>query len=83
MKRPESLTDTDAEARGVHLEIMRSAPPWRKIELMEDLNRALREIARSELRRLHPEASEEEIRRRLAGRLLGEELATLAYGPPP
>ena len=79
MKR-QSLTDTDPEARRVHLDLMRSAPPWRKVELMEDLNRALRLLVLGELRRRFPAATEEEIQRRLADRLLGEELAALVYG---
>lgn len=79
MKR-EALTDTDLEARRVHLELMRSAPPWRKVEIMEDLNRSLRLLVLGELRRLFPAAPEKEIVRRLADRLLGEELAARAYG---
>jgi hypothetical protein len=82
MKR-QALTDTDPEAQRVHLELMRSAPPWRKVEIMEDLNRALRLLILAELRRLLPEAPEDEIVRRLADRLLGEELAARAYGSRP
>lgn len=82
MKR-EALTDTDPEALRVHLELMRSAPPWRKVEILSDLNRALRLLVLAELRRLFPEAPEEEIFRRLADRLLGEDLAALAYGSRP
>jgi len=47
---------------------------------MEDLNRALRLLVLGELRRRFPAATEEEIQRRLADRLLGEELAALVYG---
>ena len=39
------------------------------------LNRAL-----SGLRQRHPEASEDELRRRLAGLLIGEDLAVKVYG---
>jgi len=80
MKR-QGLTDTDTETRRVHLEMMRRAPPWRKIELMDDLNRALRLLILGELRRLFPAAPEEELCRRLADRLLGDELASRVYGP--
>lgn len=59
---------------------MRSAPAWRKLELVEDLNRALRLLALGELRRRFPEASERELFRLLADRLLGSELAARAYG---
>jgi hypothetical protein len=77
-----ALTDTDAAALRVHLGLMRSAPPWRKVEILEDLNRALRLVVLGELRRRFPKAPEEEIARRLADRLLGEELAGRAYGRP-
>jgi hypothetical protein len=80
MRKRQALTDTDPEARQVHLELMRSAPPWRKVEVMEDLNRALRLLVLGELRRRLPAATEEEIQRLLADRLLGEELAAVAYG---
>jgi hypothetical protein len=75
------LSDTDAETRRVHLDLMRSAPPWRKLELVDDLNRALRLLALSDLRRRFPDASEKELLRALADRLLGPELAARAYGP--
>jgi hypothetical protein len=53
------------------------------VEIMEDLNRALRLLVLGELRRRFPKASEEEIFRRLADRVLGEDLAARAYGPRP
>ena len=77
----QGLSDTDAETQKAHLDLMRSAPPWRKLELVDDLNRALRLLVLSDLRRRFPDESEEELRRRLADRLLGPELAALAYGP--
>ena len=79
MKR-QGLTDTDTETRRLHLEMMRSAPPWRKVELMDDLNQTLKLLILGELRRLFPAAPEEELRRRLADRLLGDDLAERAYG---
>ena len=80
MSRRQGLTDTDAETMQVHVQLMRSAPSWRKVELMVDLNRAIRLLVVGELRRKYPAATEKEIQRRLADRLLGEELASLAYG---
>jgi hypothetical protein len=80
MSGRQGLSDTDPEAMRIHLQLMRSAPPWRKLEIMEDLNHALRLLVVGELRRRFPAATEDEIRRRLADRLLGDELAALAYG---
>lgn len=59
---------------------MRETPPWRKMEMLDGLNRAARDLALTGLRRRHPETGEGELRRRLAGLLLGEDLACKVYG---
>ena len=73
--------DTSPEAEAVLFKLLRETPGWRKLEMMEDLNRAARQLALVGLRRRHPEASIEELKRRLAGILLGEALALKVYGP--
>jgi hypothetical protein len=73
--------DTHPEARRVQIELMRQAPPWRKMELLGQLNHMARLFALSGLRTRYPHASEREIRRRLADLILGEELAAEVYGP--
>ena len=73
--------DTTPEAEVVLFGLWREIPAWRKLELMEDLNRMARQLALVGLRERFPKASEEELRRRLASILLGEELATRVYGP--
>lgn len=73
--------DTSPEAEEVLFRLIRETPVWRKWELMDDLNRAARQLAVAGLRMEYPDASDEEIRRRLADRLLGEELAAEVYGP--
>ena len=75
--------DTSPEAEAVLFQLWREAPAWRKLQWMEDLNRTARHLALLGLRRRFPEASEAELRRRLASLLLGEELATRVYGPLP
>lgn len=75
--------DTTAEAEDVLLALLRQAPGWRKLALVGQANAAVRLLAEQGLRQRYPQASEAEIRRRLAGLLLGEALATRAYGPPP
>jgi hypothetical protein len=77
------VRDTAAEAEGVLLELLRRAPAWRKLALVGQANAAVRLLAEQGLRQRHPQADGAEIRRRLAGLLLGEELATRAYGPLP
>jgi hypothetical protein len=77
------LTDTSTDAERVQIEILRSMPSWRKLRLWNDLNMGMRQVALSGLRERFPNASSEELRRRLATLLLGPELATKAYGPEP
>ena len=77
------LTDTSAEAERVQIEILRSMPSWRKFQLWNDLNMAMRQVALAGLRERYPSAPPEELRRRLATILLGPELARQAYGPEP
>ena len=76
-------TDTSAEAERVQIEILRAMPSWRKMQLWNDLNMAMRQVALEGLRQRFPSALPEELRRRLATILLGPELAAQAYGPEP
>ena len=73
--------DTQPEAERVLIELLRQAPPWRKLDMVGQLNRTVRTLALSGLRQRHPQASPGELRRRLADLLLGPELAARAYGP--
>ena len=72
--------DTSPEAERVLIELLRAAPPWRKLAMLNDANRSVRHLAMNGLHQRHPEESSARIRRRLADLFLGEELATLAYG---
>jgi hypothetical protein len=66
------------EALQIHL--LHEAPPWRKMEMLAGLNATAKILALSGLRRRYPKASREELYRRLADLLLGEELACKVYG---
>ena len=77
------LSDTTPEAKAVHLRLLREMPPWRRLAMMDELNATARTLALSGLKSRHPNASEEELQRRLADLLLGPELAERAYGPFP
>ncbi|VAW35919.1 hypothetical protein MNBD_CHLOROFLEXI01-1474 [hydrothermal vent metagenome] len=72
--------DTSPEAEAILFKLLREAPAWRKLEMLEGLNRTARQLALAGLRQRHPNASAKELRRRLANLLLGEELAAQAYG---
>jgi hypothetical protein len=79
----ELFPDTRPEAEGVLLELLRQAPPWRKLEMVAQMNETVRTLVLSGLRQRYPHASPEELRRRLADALLGAELAARVYGPLP
>ncbi len=73
--------DTHPEAEAVLINLLRQAPPWRKLHMVGQLNQTVRTLALSGLRQRHPEATLQELHRRLADLLLGPDLAARAYGP--
>jgi len=75
--------DTSPEAEAVLFKLWRETPAWRKLEMMESLNQGARQLALMGLRQRFPDASPEELQRRLASILLGEDLASRVYGPSP
>ncbi len=76
-------SDTTPEVEAMIIERMRRASALEKWRMVAELNASVRALAMAGLRQRHPHASEAELRRRLAGLLLGEELAERAYGPLP
>jgi hypothetical protein len=77
------FADTDPRVEAIMLSRLRAMPVWRKLELMEQLNHMAYVLALSDLRERYPQASESELRRRLADLRIGQELAEQAYGPLP
>lgn len=73
--------DTTPEAEAFLFAYWREAPAWEKWQRMAQLNQSARLLALAGLRSRYPDASEAEIRRRLADLLLGRELAARVYGP--
>jgi hypothetical protein len=80
---PTLQRDTSPEAERVQIEGLRAMSPWRKMQLWNDHNMAMRKVALSGLRMRFPNATTQELDRRLATLLLGPELAAKAYGPEP
>ena len=64
----------------LQIQLWRQASPTRKMQMLAQLNSSARTLALTGLRSRYPQASEAELRRRLAGLLLGEELAGKLYG---
>ena len=64
----------------LQIQLWRQASPTRKMQMLAQLNHAARTLALTGLRSRYPQASEVELRRRLASLLLGDELARKVYG---
>ena len=64
----------------LQIRLWREAPPWRKMEMLAELNASVKAIALSGLRKRYPQASETQLQRYLADLLLGESLARKVYG---
>jgi hypothetical protein len=73
--------DTHPEAEAVLIDLLRTTPPWRKLELVGQMNEAVKVMMLSGLRERYPEDSPALLHRRMADLLLGPELATQVYGP--
>ena len=72
--------DTHPKMESLQIQLWRQASPTRKMHMLAQLNASVRMVALAGLRSRYPQASESELRRRLAGLLLGEELARKIYG---
>ncbi|MBS1248816.1 MAG: hypothetical protein MAG431_00378 [Chloroflexi bacterium] len=75
------LSDTHPKMEALQIELLRKTPPWRKVEMLGQMYETTKQLALVGLRHRHPEASEAELRRRLADLLLGPQLAERVYGP--
>jgi hypothetical protein len=73
-------SDTHPKVEALQIELWRQASPTRKMHMLAQLNASVRILALAGLRSRYPNASETELRRRLANLLLGEELARKVYG---
>lgn len=71
--------DTTHEAQQMHFQLMRQLPGWKRLALACDLTQALRQLLLSDIRRRHPAAGEEEVRRRFIARVLPREDVIRAY----
>jgi hypothetical protein len=72
--------DTHPEIEDLQLKLLRDLPPWKKLEMLAQLNQTARSLALSGLRQRHPHAGNSQLQRYLADLILGEELAEQVYG---
>lgn len=73
-------SDTHPKMEALQIALWRQASPTRKMQMVAQLNASVRTLALAGLRSRYPQASEAELRRRLAGLLLGDEMARKVYG---
>lgn len=74
------FSDTHPKMEALQIRLWREASPTRKMQMLAQLNKSSQVLARMGLRSQYPLAEESELQRRLAGLLLGEELAKKVYG---
>jgi len=73
-------SDTHPKMESLQIQLWRQASPTRKMHMLAQLNASVHMLALAGLRSRYPQASETELRRRLADLLLGKELASKVYG---
>ena len=71
--------DTHPTIERIQLDIIRHMPSWAKFALVDDLNETVKAFAISGIKQRSPGATPEQIKRQLAGMMLGEELARKVY----
>ena len=72
--------DTHPKMEALQIQLLRQASPTRKMNMVAQLNKSARLLALTGLHSQYPQASESELRLRLAGLLLGKETAQKVYG---
>lgn len=72
--------DTHPKMEALQIQLWRQASPTKKMNMLAQLNASARTLAMTGLRSQYPQATEAELRRKLADLLLGEELARKVCG---
>ena len=83
MKKRAAVLDTDPEVERVLIGLVRATPDWKKFEQVATMTAACRQLALVGLRDRYPQATEEELRRRLAAVVLDRETVIKVYGWDP
>lgn len=77
---PHLNPDLENKLSPEEIERLREMPAWRKLQLAAEMRHAVIQQIRDEIRETHQTDDARLIRRLLANRLLGEELALRVYG---
>lgn len=74
------FSDTHPTMEALQVQLLRQVSPSEKLEMLAELNASAHLLAISGLRSRYPQESKARIQRRMAGLLLGEELASKVFG---
>jgi hypothetical protein len=74
------FSDTHPKMEAIQVQLLRQASPSKKLEMMAGLNASAKILAISGLRSRSSDESEAKLLRRLAGLLVGEDLACKVCG---
>ena len=83
MDREPLFSDTDKKAERILVELARATPVWGKIQQVADATEASRAFALAGIKSRHPEASQEELKLRLAALALDRDTMIRVYGWDP
>ena len=72
-------SDTHPKMEALQIQLIRRMPAWKKIFMVDGLNKTVKTLAISGIKQRHPTATPEQIQRMLADLMLGEELARKVY----
>ena len=75
--------DTTPEAEAVLLSLLREAPVWKRLQMIDQMYETLRLLVLADLRRNYPDAGDDELKRRLIARSLSRKDVMAAYGWDP
>jgi hypothetical protein len=75
--------DTTPEAEAVLLGLLRQAPVWKRLQMIDQIHETLKLLILADLRRQHPTADASEIQRRLIARFLNRQDVIAAFGWDP
>jgi hypothetical protein len=76
----QGLSDTSPDVEARMIELYERMTPRQRIARALSLSQATRQLTRARLRKLYPQATEDELRIRFAQRTLGKELTREAFG---
>lgn len=74
------MTDTTHEADQVRMRALRAMTLAQRLSMALGWSQSVRDLSKASLRRQFPDCSASELRRLMAERTLGPELASKAYG---